>query len=66
MSEESERLRHKIDKEMIDDIEEYIELHHHHSLLDGWFTASELRRIADAMDRLAIEWSEKFGGDTRQ
>lgn len=46
------KLRRQVDNELIDAIDEYVDLYSDRSCLDGWFTADELRRIADAMDEL--------------
>ena len=35
---------------MIDDIEEYVGLDMDRSCLDGWFSSSDLKKIAEAMD----------------
>jgi hypothetical protein len=36
----------------LDDIDEYFSIEEEKSCLDGYFTAAELRRIADKMDEL--------------
>ncbi len=37
------------------DIDEYVDLGHDVSCLDGWFTANELKRIAAAMEKFYEE-----------
>lgn len=44
--------KEKINKEISDSIHEYVRINSDSSCLDGWYTAEELRRIADKMDEL--------------
>ena len=48
--EETKEICQKVNSEMIDDIDEYVDLWPDRSCLDGWFSAEQLRRIADAID----------------
>lgn len=45
-------LRHRLTKEMVDLTEEYVNMYSDESNLDGYFSAQELRTIADKMDEL--------------
>lgn len=47
-----ELTREKLNQELNESIDEYINLYSDESCLDGWFTAEELRLIADKMDEL--------------
>lgn len=45
-------LRHRLTNDMIELTEEYVNLYSDESNLDGYFSAQELRTIADKMDEL--------------
>jgi hypothetical protein len=62
---EKDRLQAHI-KIIVDD--EYVELHHAMSVLDGSFTADQLRIIADKMDRLKwiLEHEKEWIDDCRR
>lgn len=46
----SAELRDRLQRQLIDSTQEYIELGSDETILDGSYTADELRRIAEAMD----------------
>ena len=46
------RIAAQVGRELLGDIHEYFYLDDDKSSLDGWFTAGELRRIADAMNEV--------------
>lgn len=53
--------RHKLTKEMIELTEEYVNLYSDESNLDGYFSATELRTIANKMDELKVMESKEEG-----
>ena len=56
---EMAQLRHRLTKEMVDLTDEYVNLYGEESNLDGYFSADELRTIADKMDELKIMESKE-------